>query len=328
MRKYQQVVTSICSKATRRYLSSTRAVNAANKIGFIGLGQMGSRMAVNLVSRHADETEGRSVHVLDMNDQAVEACVGQGAVRAESVQAIAKECDVVVTMLPSSKQVMSVYTDEDGLVPNAKEDALFIDCTTLEPDVAKSVWSQASDRSVQMVDAPVSGGVGGAEAATLSFMVGGTDDAFERANPILSFMGKNIVHCGESGSGQVAKICNNLVLAISMIGLNEGYNLALSHGMDAKIIADIFNSSSAQSWSSNYVGPPGTKDYSTGFKVSLMKKDLGLAMKAAEQAGVKLPLGEMSGALYTLLEVQDNRAHADKDFSYIFEYLRTLNDKQ
>lgn len=279
-------------------------------------------MAANLIK------DGQDVVVFDMFPASVEAAVKQGARSASSISELSSQCSSIITMLPAAKQVQDVYLGAgDGILANCDPSVLLIDCSTVEASVAAKVAGEAKSRGVTMCDAPVSGGVGGAAAGTLSFMVGGTDDGFTRAEKILKPMGKNIVHCGAAGAGQVAKICNNLVLGISMVGLNEGYNLALQHGLEPEKIANIFNTSSAQSWSSNYVGPPGTKDYSTGFKVALMSKDLGLAMSAAADSSVPLPLGSKANEIYAELSKINEGEFADKDFSVVLEYLRSLNGK-
>eukprot|EP00472_Partenskyella_glossopodia_P008846 CAMPEP_0197523982 /NCGR_PEP_ID=MMETSP1318-20131121/8777_1 /TAXON_ID=552666 /ORGANISM="Partenskyella glossopodia, Strain RCC365" /LENGTH=279 /DNA_ID=CAMNT_0043076817 /DNA_START=170 /DNA_END=1012 /DNA_ORIENTATION=+ len=277
-------------------------------------------MAVNLA-----KNSGKNVTVYDQVPASVQALVGKGLDSRETMKEIAKN-NAVVTMLPAGKEVREVYLDESaGLLANAEPGTLFIDCTTTDPSTSVQVSEAALKKGMVIVDAPVSGGVGGAEAATLSFMVGGSEEAYTRAKDVLQHMGKNIVHCGGPGKGQVAKICNNLVLAISMIGLNEGYNLALTSGVDPQVISDIFNSSSARSWSSEYVGVPGTKDYDTGFKIALMAKDLGLATQAAKEAGVQLPLGEDAASMYESLLKMDEGAVSGKDFSYVLEYLKSLN---
>jgi len=296
-------------------------------IGFIGLGNMGNHMAFNLARA------GHNLVVFDVIPDAIDKLVGRA--KPNSVRSVgsplevAKLCSTIITMLPSSPHVKNVYLGGDGLVKGARAGTLFIDSSTIDPATAREVATdvQASDRNLDMVDAPVSGGVGGAETATLTFMVGGSAKAFNVAKPTLQLMGKNIVHCGEAGTGQVAKVCNNLVLAISMIGVSEALNMGVKLGMDPAKLTNIFNTSSARCWSSDTYNPcpgvmpnaPSSKGYEGGFGVDLMKKDLGLAMTAARTAQVDLTLGQMAYQLYQRLS---QRGSGRKDFSFVYEYLR------
>ncbi len=252
------------------------------KIGFVGLGNMGNPMVRNLL-KHGHAVQGYDV-VPDLLDRAV----AQGVARATSVAACVAGVDVVVTMLPSSPHVRSVYSGESGVIANAKAGTLLIDSSTIDPLTSREVAFDALARGLPMVDAPVSGGTGGAEAGTLTFMVGGEKREFDAARPLLECMGKNIVHCGGSGNGQVAKICNNMMLAIEMIATSEGMTLAAKLGMDPKVFAGIVNTSSGRCWSSDTYNPypgvlenaPASRGYTGGFGSDLMLKDLLQYLKA------------------------------------------------
>eukprot|EP00162_Nutomonas_longa_P006850 comp17317_c0_seq1/m.29051 comp17317_c0_seq1/g.29051 ORF comp17317_c0_seq1/g.29051 comp17317_c0_seq1/m.29051 type:complete len:293 (+) comp17317_c0_seq1:2-880(+) len=283
------------------------------RVGFIGLGQMGERMAKNLVA------SGFSLLVHDLNAAAVTRLVGAGAVAAKDFNHIAAEAEAIVTMLPSSPNVTEVY---EKLTPLLRSSTLCIDTSTIDPNIARQVNKKVSGRGVEMVDAPVSGGVTGAEKATLTFMVGGEAAAVARATPVLQKMGKNIVHCGAAGTGQTAKICNNLLLGISMIGVSEALNLGVKLGIDPKVLSNVINTSSGRCWSSDSYNPcpgvmdavPASKNYEGGFATQLMAKDLGLASDAAEVVGASLPLGKKAKDIYLALE-------KNKDFGIIFKAL-------
>lgn len=286
------------------------------KIGFIGLGNMGNPMARNLVKA------GHELAVYDVFPEAIEKLVAAGAKAAPSVADTAKNAAVVITMLPSSPHVREVYTGAGLLLANVSAETLLIDCSTIDPHTARDVAAIAAQRKIVMLDAPVSGGTVGAEAATLTFMVGGNTAAFEIAKPLLEKMGKNVVHCGAEGTGQVAKICNNMLLAISMIGVSEAMNLGASLGIDPKLLAGIINTSSGRCWSSDTYNPfPGvietsaaSRGYSGGFGVDLMLKDLGLAMDAAKQAKQSAILGSLAHQLYQTWSAMGS---GGKDFSSI-----------
>lgn len=302
-----------------------------NPIGFIGLGQMGSRMAENLVKA------GHKVVAFDVNQKAVDALVSSGATAAASPAAVGAACRTVITMLPSNPHVRSVYCGADGLLTEGgvSPGTLLIDCSTCEPAVAKEVAEAAAGRGASLVDAPVSGGTPGAEQATLTFMVGGTSEDFSKAEVFLSPMGKKIVHCGDIGMGQAAKICNNMVLGISMVAVAEGHSLAGRLGLDQKVLADILNTSSGRCWSSDTYNPcpgvmdgvPSSRGYTGGFACDLMIKDLGLASAAANSAQPKigLPAGSLALQLYTMMSSGGN---GHKDFSGIYEYLSKVEAKK
>ena len=287
------------------------------KIAFVGLGHMGSGMAANLVKA------GYSVRAVDLNPDAVAQAVAAGAVAATLPQAC-DSADAVVTMLPAGKQVLAVYDEVRRLAPR---DAILIDCSTIDIDSARQAIDLAQTAGFAMVDAPVSGGVAAATAGTLTFMVGGTDTAFDRAKAVLVGMGKTIVHAGGSGAGQAAKVCNNMLLAITMVGTCEAFALAEKLGLKDQIFFDIASKASGQSWSMTSYCPvpgpvptsPANRDYQPGFAAGLMLKDLTLAMQAAAQANADTPLGAKAHALYDALCAQ---GHADQDFSYMMERIR------
>jgi 3-hydroxyisobutyrate dehydrogenase len=290
-------------------------------IAFIGLGNMGGPMARNLLK------SGQSLVVFDVVQSHVDALTGQGAAAARSPRLAAAEADLVITMLPSSPHVRSVYLGEDGVLAGAKSGVPLIDSSTIDPHTAREVAAAASTRGNPMADAPVSGGTGGAEAGTLTFMVGAEGDVFERIKPTLARMGKNIVHCGAAGTGQVAKICNNLLLGISMIGVAEAMNLGAALGIDPKVLAGIINTSSGRCWSSDTCNPypgvlataPAARGYTGGFGTDLMLKDLGLAADAARQARQPVAMGAMAQQLYQLWSSQGAGA---QDFSSIINLFK------
>ncbi len=290
-------------------------------IGFIGLGNMGGPMAVNLVKA------GHRVLGFDLAETAVSALVEAGGEKAGSVADLAAAADVIVTMLPAGKHVRQIYQGEGGILENAKTGTLLIDSSTIDVDSARVVSSAAAEKDMPMVDAPVSGGVGGATAGTLTFMVGGSEAAFASARPFLDIMGKTIVHAGGAGNGQAAKICNNMILGISMIAVSEAFVLAEKLGLDAQKLYDISSTASGQCWSlTSYCPVPGplpsspaNRDYQPGFAAAMMLKDLKLAQEASSSAGAATPLGAEAAALYTLF---CNSGGDAKDFSGIVNFLR------
>ncbi len=273
-------------------------------IAFIGLGNMGLGMAANLAKA------GHDVRAFDLSKDAMARAVEAGCTAANDAASAVSEADLVVTMLPAGKHVRAVYMDDGGVFDHAKAGALCIDCSTIDVDTARAVIKAAGERGFAMIDAPVSGGVGGAAAGTLTFMCGGAADAFERAKPALEIMGKNIFHAGDAGNGQVAKICNNMLLGIHMIGTCEAFNLAEKLGLDAQTFFDISSTASGQNWSmTSYCPAPGpvqsapsNAGYKPGFAAAMMLKDLRLAQEAATAAKVSTPLGAQSEALYALME--------------------------
>lgn len=269
-------------------------------IAFIGLGNMGGGMAANLAKDHA-------VKAFDLSDVALMKAVQAGCAKADTIAAAVIGADAVVTMLPAGQHVRAVYAD---VIENAAPGTLMIDCSTVDVDSARTVIAQATDAGFDMIDAPVSGGVKGAADGTLTFMCGGTEDAFARAKPLLDVMGKNVFHAGAAGNGQVAKICNNMLLGIHMIGTCEAFNLADKLGLDAQTFFDISSTASGQNWSmTSYCPAPGpvesapsNHDYKPGFAAAMMLKDLRLAKEAATTARAATPLGAQAEAMYALME--------------------------
>ena len=288
---------------------------------FIGLGNMGSGMAANLARA------GHQVFAHDLSEAAIAAAVDKGARAAPSLADIdGAAIDVVVTMLPAGKHVASVYRGEEGLPAGVTPGTLFIDCSTIDVATAKSVGEGAVERGFPFVDAPVSGGVAAASAGTLTFMVGGEASHFERAKPYLEIMGKNVFHAGAAGMGQAAKICNNMLLGITMIGTCEAFNLAEKLGLDAQKFFDISSTASGQSWSmTSYCPAPGpveaapsNRAYQAGFAAAMMLKDMRLAQDAAQTARAATPLGAQAEALYALMEAAGKD---DLDFSGVMKLI-------
>ncbi len=288
------------------------------KIGFIGLGHMGNPMARNLLKH------GHTLKVFDVVPELVKKLTDLGCESAGSAGKCAQGVEVLITMLPSSPHVRSVYQGENGVIASVAPGTLVIDSSTIDPHTARDVAMDARAKGLAMVDAPVSGGTGGAEAGTLTFMVGGEAADFEKAKPILQCMGKNIVHCGGAGNGQVAKICNNMMLAIEMIATAEGMALAAKLGMDPNVFAGIANTSSGRCWSSDTYNPypgvlenaPAARGYSGGFGSDLMLKDLTLVTEAAKAAKQPVMLGAAAQQLYQMHSAMGN---GGLDFSSIIK---------
>lgn len=290
------------------------------KIGFIGLGNMGGPMAANLIKA------GHALKVFDLSEAAVSKAVAEGATKASTVADAAKDVEFVVTVLPAGKHVLSVYDGQDGVIANARAGTLLIDSSTIEVDAARKAADLAKAKGLGSVDAPISGGVAGATAGTLTFMVGGDDGDFDRAKPVLEGMGSIIIHAGTSGAGQAAKICNNMVLGVSMIVVSEAFMLAKRLGLDAQKLFDISSKASGQCWSlTSYCPVPGpvptspaNRDYQPGFAVDMMLKDLKLAQQAAASAGATTPMGALAESLYALYS---NSGNGGMDFSAIVKML-------
>ena len=287
-------------------------------IAFIGLGNMGNPMAANLVKA------GHAVTGFDLVADNLEQASKAGVAVAGSAAEAVAEADIVITMLPAGKHVLAVYED---IATGAKPGTLFIDCSTIDVDSARQAHAVADAAGMASLDSPVSGGVGGATAATLTFMCGGSSEAFARAEPVLSAMGKKIVHCGDAGAGQAAKICNNMILGISMIGVGEAFVLAEKLGLSHQALFDVASTSSGQCWSlSTYCPVPGpvpaspaNNGYKPGFAAALMLKDLRLSQEAATKSGAATPLGAHATDLYHRF----NQAGNDGlDFSAIVNFLR------
>ena len=289
------------------------------KIGFIGLGNMGLPMAGNLVK------QGHEVSGFDIVADNVAKAGIRGVAAKGSTEEAAKDVDIVVTMLPAGKHVLDVYGS--GVLKAAKPGTLFIDSSTIDVGSARGAHTQAAGAKMLSLDAPVSGGVGGAEAATLTFMCGGSQDAFAKAKPVLEAMGKRIVHCGEAGAGQAAKICNNMMLGISMIGVSEAFVLAEKLGLSHQALFDVASTSSGQCWSlTSYCPVPGpvpaspaNNNYKAGFASALMLKDLKLAQEAASAAGATTPLGAAAAQIYGM---HNAWGEGGMDFSAIIHLIR------
>ena len=289
-------------------------------IGFIGLGNMGGPMAANLAAA------GHAVAAFDIDADALARAREAGASAAGSVAEAAAGREVVITMLPAGAHVAEVYQGEGGVFSAAAAGALFIDCSTIDVDTARAVAAAAADGGWALLDAPVSGGVAGAAAGTLTFMVGGEAAAVERARPMLGDMGKAVVHAGASGAGQTAKVCNNLILAVSMIGVCEAFGMADRLGLERQTLFDIVSKATGQCWAlTSYCPVPGpveaapsNRDYAPGFTAEMMLKDLRLAQAAAASAGAASPLGAEAAALYTLF---CNAGFGADDFSGIMKMI-------
>lgn len=293
----------------------------SSTVGFIGLGNMGGPMAINLVKA------GHKVIGFDLSDAAMTTHAEAGGDRGTSVADLAAASDVIVTMLPAGKHVRQIYQGEGGILENAKPGTLLIDSSTIDVDSARAVSAASAEKGMPMVDAPVSGGVAGAAGGALTFMVGGPDEAYDAAKPYLDIMGKTIVHAGGAGNGQAAKICNNMILGISMIGVSEAFVLGEKLGLDPQKLFDISSTASGQCWSlTSYCPVPGplpsspaNRDYQPGFAAAMMLKDLKLAQEAASSAGAATPLGAEAASLYTLF---CNSGGESLDFSGIVKFLR------
>lgn len=291
------------------------------KIGFIGLGNMGAGMCANLVKAHHD------VSAFDLNADAVAAAAELGARPATSIADVVNGVDVVITMLPAGKHVHSVYFGDDGVTAHAQQGILLIDCSTIAVTDAREAHEKADEAGFMFVDAPVSGGTAAAEVGTLTFMVGGTRIAYDLAEAVLKNMGKNIFHAGGAGNGQAAKIANNMLLGISMIGTCEAFNLAEKLGLDAQTFYNISSVSSGQCWSmTSYCPAPGpvptspaNRDYKPGFAVAMMLKDLHLAAAAAKEAGAEIQLGQLAERIYENLS---ERGFGGLDFSGVIQDLK------
>lgn len=299
------------------------------RIAFIGLGHMGGPMARNLVQA------GHHLRVFDLSAEAVQDLVGLDAQRVQATASpadAARDAECVITMLPAARHVEAVLcgTPEDpgrGVLSSVPRGVPLIDCSTIDPATVQRLAKLAAAQGNPLADAPVSGGTGGAAAGTLTFMVGATPELFAQLQPVLQGMGQNIVHCGATGMGQVAKICNNLLLAVSMVGVAEAMSLGASLGIDPQVLAGIVNTSSGRCWSADTYNPypgvmpnvPASRGYSGGFGVDLMLKDLGLANEAARQVHQALPLGAQALQLY---EMWSRQGHGQLDFSSIIRMVQ------
>ena len=293
-------------------------------VGFIGLGNMGGPMAKNLVKA------GHSVTVFDLVAEACADLESAGASVADSALAATAGADYVITMLPAGKHVRATYLgeDNDGLLSQLDGSVTVLDCSTIDAETAREVGLAAKDMGIGFMDSPVSGGVAAAAAGTLAFMCGGDADSFEKARVILADMGKNIFHAGPAGAGQVAKGCNNMLLAIHMIGTSEALEMGARHGLDPAVLSEIMLASSGRNWSLEVYNPypgvmetaPASNDYKPGFMVDLMVKDLGLAMEIAGGAEFDNPMGQLARDLY---EEHQQAGNGQRDFSSILEKLKS-----
>jgi 3-hydroxyisobutyrate dehydrogenase len=289
-------------------------------IGFVGLGNMGAPMAENLL-KHQHE-----VRVFDVVPAAVKKLVAAGAQAAATLREVSKNADFIITMLPTGQHVKTVYAGDEGLLAHAKPNTLFMDCSTISVDEARELHRLASATGMPMIDAPVSGGIAAATAGTLTFMVGGAETEFARSKPILDCLGKAVIHAGAIGNGQAAKICNNMLLGISMIAVSEAFALGKKLGLDPQKLFEISSQASGQCWSlTSYCPAPGilpnvpsSRGYAAGFTTAMMLKDLRLSQIAAQSVGAATPLGAEATALYTLF---NNQGQAQVDFSAIIKMI-------
>ena len=291
------------------------------KIAFIGLGNMGAPMACNLIKA------GHGLNLFDLNQTVLKELAELGGHISDSPRDAATGAELVITMLPAAAHVRSVWLGEDGVLAGIGQGVPAVDCSTIDPQTIRDVAAAAAKQGVAVADAPVSGGTGGAQAGTLTFMVGATAQLFATLQPVLAQMGRNIVHCGDVGTGQIAKICNNLLLGISMVGVSEAMALGDALGIDTQVLAGIINSSTGRCWSSDTYNPwpgvietaPSSRGYTGGFGADLMLKDLGLATEAARQAKQPVILGAVAQQLY---QSMSQRGEGGKDFSAIINSYR------
>ncbi|MCG8383546.1 MAG: 3-hydroxyisobutyrate dehydrogenase [Gammaproteobacteria bacterium] len=292
------------------------------QIAFIGLGNMGLPMAQNLLAA------GHQLSVFDLVPAAIEKAVSAGAQAADSAAVAVKDAEFVISMLPAGLHVEDLYLGSDGVLASIQTGTQLVDCSTIAPETARRVSEAAESQGFDMLDAPVSGGVGGAQAGTLTFMVGGSNSGLEHTRPLLEVMGKNIFHAGGSGTGQVAKCCNNMLLGIQMIGTSEAINLGIANGLDPAVLSEIMQQSSGGNWTLNVYNPhpgimenvPSTNDYQGGFGVDLMLKDLKLAAESALNNNVATPLGSLAKNLYNL---HSKSGSGKLDFSSIIQLLKS-----
>ncbi len=292
-----------------------------NSVAFIGLGNMGGPMAANLVKA------GMTVKAFDLSKQALSRISELGAIPAPSACAAAASADIVITMLPAGKHVRDIYLgqgEEKGLIDVVAAETLLIDCSTIDAQTARVVADNAKARNLAFIDAPVSGGTAGAAAGTLTFICGGSDEAFAQAQPVLNLMGANIFHAGGAGAGQVAKICNNMLLSVLMVATSEALQMGIDNDLDPKVLSEIMKVSSGGNWTLDKYNPcpdvmenvPSSHGYQGGFMVELMVKDLGLSQEAALHSNSSTPMGALARSLYVNHARQGN---GKRDFSSIFE---------
>uniref|UniRef100_A0A672FWQ2 3-hydroxyisobutyrate dehydrogenase n=1 Tax=Salarias fasciatus TaxID=181472 RepID=A0A672FWQ2_SALFA len=310
-----------CHNSLKETSLSSRSMASKTPVGFIGLGNMGTPMAKNLLRN------GYPVIATDVFPESCKELQDTGAQVVDSPAEVAEKADRIITMLPSSPNVIEVYTGPNGILKKVKKGTLLIDSSTIDPAVSKEMAVAAEKMGAVFMDAPVSGGVGAASLAKLTFMVGGVEEEYHAAQELLTCMGANVVYCGQVGTGQAAKICNNMLLAIGMIGTAETMNLGIRLGLDPKLLAKILNMSSGRCWSSDTYNPvpgvmegvPSANNYQGGFGTTLMAKDLGLAQNTATNTKTPVPLGSLAHQIY---RVMCSRGYANKDFSSVFQFLR------
>jgi 3-hydroxyisobutyrate dehydrogenase len=298
-----------------------------SKIGFIGLGHMGTPMVKRLLAA------GYPVQIYDIVAVAVQTLATEGAVPASSIAELTKNTDIIITMVQTSDQVRDCCIGTDGIFAHLTKTGLYIDCSSIDVTRARELHQIAEDKGLAMLDAPVSGGVAGATAGTLTIMVGGSENNFQRALAILNILGRKVVHAGPPGNGQVAKICNNLLLAISMIGVSEAFTLAEKLGLNAKTFFDISSNASGQCWSMTHYCPvpnvidnvPANRHYQPGFMAKMMLKDLRLGQHAAEMVNASIPLGALAAELYELYVMQ---GQGETDFSGIINFIAHKKNKE
>lgn len=274
---------------------------AKSTVGFIGVGNMGGPMAINLLKA------GHRVVAYDLSETLLDMVAAEGGEKAASAKDAVVGADIVVSMLPSGKIMEDLYIHDTALLDVIDQRTLVIDCSTVAPENSRNLAEAAKAKGIVAIDAPVSGGVGGAVAGTLTFIVGGSETAFEQAKPLLNNMGKNVFHAGSNGAGQAAKICNNMLLAIQMIGTAEALQMGVDNGLDPAVLSEIMLQSSGRNWSLELYNPypgvmqnvPAANQYQGGFQVNLMNKDLGLAMEAAMQSDSTTPMGSLAKSLYS-----------------------------
>ena len=289
------------------------------QIAFIGLGNMGGPMAANLIKA------GHQVTAFDFVQAALDTFVEAGGIAASSAMDAIKDAQVVVSMLPAGKHVAGLYLGSEGLLANLTKGSLVIDSSTIDVETARRVGVEAKKLGIHFVDAPVSGGTAGAKAGTLSFIVGGDQTCFERAQPVLEAMGKNIFHAGDAGAGQIAKMCNNMLLSVLMAGTAEALQMGVENGLDPKVLSDIMVKSSGRNWALEIYNPvpgvmdgtPASNNYQGGFMVDLMNKDLGLALGAAQCSNSSVPMGQQASQLF---KAHGDAGHGGLDFSSIYQH--------
>ncbi|CAG9584919.1 unnamed protein product [Danaus chrysippus] len=314
----------MAARPISRFLAIPRrnySSKADKNIAFLGLGNMGGFMAANLVKK------GFNVRGYDPSKEAQNAAAKEGVTSASSIAAAVDGVDAVVSILPSNKVVLDAYLGNDGVVKHAPKGSLLIDSSTVDPNVPKQIFPVAIESGVNFIDAPVSGGVMGAQNATLAFMVGGRKEDFERSLPMLKAMGLKHFHCGDSGAGQVAKLANNMLMGITGMATAECMNMGIKMGLDPKVLLDVLNNSSARSWSTEVYCPvpglvptaPSSRNYDGGFKNELMVKDLELASGMALGIRSPIPLGAVATQLYRIVQ---SRGYGQKDFSFIYKLLK------